>query len=250
MENNVLIVENNLYPNKELMGIVESHKTIKKLCIARTYVDSCHLISSEQFNVIIFNILMSSDKICNLIKLAKVSNKNVKILLINNNSPLQTLYNFYDIGVNICLIRPFSKLTFIAGLNSILYTDYDKIAINHILNIKDDISPENHLRKILFSLGISEDMKSYNLIKDAIIYAQNDANCLNNQITSKLYPILAEKYNTTTSIVEHTIRDCINKVWKRSKLNGVNEKLDIKFFSNLQRPSNAEFISLLAEKLN
>lgn len=250
MENNVLIIENNLYPNKELMGLVESHKTIKKLSIARTYVDSCHLISTKQFNVLIFNILMSSDKICNLIKLAKMSNQNIKILLINNNSPLQTLYNFYDMGVNICLIRPFTVQTFIAGLNSILYTDYDKIVIDHISQIKKDMAPENRLNTILFSLGISENMKSYSIIKDAIIYALKDTNSLNNQITRKLYPILAEKYNTTTSIIEHTIRTCIDKVWKRSKLNKINEKLNIKFFSSLQRPSNAEFISLLAEKLN
>lgn len=250
MGNNVLIIENNQYPNKELMGVVESHKTINKLSIARTYIESCHQIATNQFNVLIFNIIMCSEKICNLIKLAKLNNTNVKILLINNNSPLQTLYNFYEMGVNICLIRPFSKNTFIAGLNSILYTDYDKIVTDHIMHTREEMSPENRLRKILFSLGISENLKYYGIIKDAIMFAIKDANSLNNQITIKLYPILAEKYNTSTSIIEHTIRTCIDKVWKRNKLNSVNEKLNIKFFSCLQKPSNAEFISLLAEKLS
>ncbi len=99
----------------------------------------------------------------------------------------------------------------------------------------------------LHKLRISAQLKGYEYIKSATIMLIKDMDLIN-FITKGLYVDLADKYKTTPSRVERSIRHAIEKAWKcdetlekRSKIFGYKINPDNK------KPTNSEFLAFLAE---
>ena len=70
-----------------------------------------------------------------------------------------------------------------------------------------------------------------------------------NQITKQLYPDLAKKYKTTPSRVERAIRHAIEVAWNRGQLETVEAIFGYTVNSNKGKPTNSEFIAMIADKL-
>ena len=78
--------------------------------------------------------------------------------------------------------------------------------------------------------------------------AVEDPDIINN-ITKKLYPSIGEKYQTTASKVERAIRHAIEVAWNRGKIENINSLFGVKVYSHNEKPTNGEFIALVADKM-
>lgn len=101
---------------------------------------------------------------------------------------------------------------------------------------------------IIHQMGVPAHIKGYQYLRDAILLVINEVNLLG-AVTKELYPMIAEKYQTTPSRVERAIRHAIELAWDRGNVEMMN-----KFFGytiNIQRgkPTNSEFIAMVADKL-
>ena len=70
-----------------------------------------------------------------------------------------------------------------------------------------------------------------------------------NSITKKLYPSIAEKFDTSSSKVERAIRHAIEVAWNRGKIENINSLFGVKVYSDNEKPTNGEFIALVADKM-
>ena len=78
--------------------------------------------------------------------------------------------------------------------------------------------------------------------------AVEDPEIINN-ITKKLYPSIGEKYQTTASKVERAIRHAIEVAWNRGRIESINNILGVRAFVGKEKPTNGEFIALVADKM-
>lgn len=78
--------------------------------------------------------------------------------------------------------------------------------------------------------------------------AVEDPNMLN-YITKLLYPTIAKKYKTTSSSVERAIRHAIEVAWSRGKMDVIQELFGYTIHAGKGKPTNSEFIALIADKL-
>jgi len=69
-----------------------------------------------------------------------------------------------------------------------------------------------------------------------------------NRITKELYPGIAKRYGTSSSKVERAMRHAIEVAWNRGRLDTTNQLLGVNLFNERDKPTNGEFISLIAEK--
>lgn len=76
----------------------------------------------------------------------------------------------------------------------------------------------------------------------------NDIDVIN-QITKQLYPDIAEKYHTTPSRVERAIRHAIEVAWTRGKNEAVENIFGYTVSAAKGKPTNSEFIAMIADKL-
>ena len=71
-----------------------------------------------------------------------------------------------------------------------------------------------------------------------------------NRITKELYPSIAKKFNTTPSKVERAIRHSIDVAWSRGKVENINQLFGYVVYDKNDKPTNGEFIALVADKLS
>ena len=101
---------------------------------------------------------------------------------------------------------------------------------------------------VIHNVGIPANIKGYSYLRDAIMMTVNDSEMMH-AVTKQLYPEVAKRHKTTSSRVERAIRHAIEVACTRG-----NEEFFYKLFgytvSTLKgKPTNSEFIALIADKL-
>lgn len=98
---------------------------------------------------------------------------------------------------------------------------------------------------VLLKLGIPANIRGYSYIREALVC------CIVSPkktvfITKDLYPEIAVKFKTTPQRVERAIRHAIEKCWT---LRDSTVLEDYFYLSDRKRPTNSEFIAVIADKI-
>ena len=111
-----------------------------------------------------------------------------------------------------------------------------------------DVSLEEKISKIFINVGIPPHIKGYSFLREGVRLAVEDPEIINN-ITKRLYPTIGEKYSTSASKVERAIRHAIEVAWNRGRIESINNILGVRAYIGSEKPTNGEFIALVADKM-
>lgn len=109
-------------------------------------------------------------------------------------------------------------------------------------------TPDEKISKIFLSIGIPPHIKGYVYLRESIKMVI-DKPSLVNHITRELYPQIGEKYQTTPSKVERAMRHAIEVAFNKGRVDAMNNVVGVKAYSLGDKPTNGEFIALIADKL-
>ena len=112
----------------------------------------------------------------------------------------------------------------------------------------DKTSIETMVTGIIHEIGVPAHIKGYQYLREAIIIAVNDMDVIN-AITKVLYPQVAKTFQTTPSRVERAIRHAIEVAWDRGDLDTLQRFFGYTVSNTKGKPTNSEFIALIADKL-
>lgn len=111
-----------------------------------------------------------------------------------------------------------------------------------------DRNIESDVTNIIHDVGVPAHIKGYQYLREAIIMSVNDPEMLN-YITKILYPTIAKTFQTTSSRVERAIRHAIEVAWNRGKMDTIDELFGYTINAEKGKPTNSEFIALIADKI-
>jgi len=109
-------------------------------------------------------------------------------------------------------------------------------------------SMDEKITNIFITVGIPAHIKGYHFLREAIKMAIDNPDIINN-ITKRLYPEVAGRFSTTSSKVERAIRHAIEVAWNRGKIENINSLFGIRVYNHNEKPTNGEFIALVADKM-
>lgn len=152
-----------------------------------------------------------------------------------------------ELGADYYILKPFDLDILSTRITQLL----EGVPQQNTLPVKVQIPVRKldvEVTNIIHQMGVPAHVKGYQYLRDSIIMVVNEVNLLG-AVTKELYPMIAEKYNTTASRVERAIRHAIELAWDRGNIEMMN-----RFFGytiNLERgkPTNSEFIAMVADKL-
>ncbi|MCQ4085876.1 sporulation transcription factor Spo0A [Saccharibacillus sp. JS10] len=104
------------------------------------------------------------------------------------------------------------------------------------------------ITSIINEIGIPVHVRGYKYLREAITMVYHNIEILGS-ITKTLYPSIAEKYGTTSSRVERAIRHAIELAWARGSVQNMSELFGYTVSINKSKPTNSEFIAMIADKL-
>lgn len=151
-----------------------------------------------------------------------------------------------DLGARYYMVKPFNK--------DILYKRVQDMFGNRVIATKKMPAPirsrtlDERITSVFLSIGIPAHIKGYQFLREAIKMVVKNPDLINS-ITKKLYPGIAEPFETSASKVERAIRHAIEVAWSRGKIENINAFLGYNIYTNNDKPTNGEFIALMADKL-
>ena len=111
---------------------------------------------------------------------------------------------------------------------------------------------ENFLRKeitkMLRTIGMPSHVLGYEYTREAILIALGNKDTLRS-ITKRLYPRVAETFQTTPSRVERAMRHAVEVAWDRGDLDVLSELFGNSVSRSRGKPTNSEFCSAVADYL-
>ncbi len=109
-------------------------------------------------------------------------------------------------------------------------------------------SIEHQITAILDDIGVPGHLKGYQYIRYAVSMVVQDLTAIN-AVTKSIYTKIAHEYGSTQSRVERAIRNAIELTWTRGKIEKLDAFFKDEFNEEKSRPSNSEFIIMVANKI-
>jgi len=164
---------------------------------------------------------------------------------------LTAIHNQYMIadilnkGASVFLYKPFDYNILYEHIKNLAKSLYSGELVNQKLQREDMVQ---QVTNVIHQIGVPAHIKGYNYLRTAIIMAVNDDEVIN-AITKALYPAVAKKYETTSSRVERAIRHAIEVAWDRGDIDTINQIFGYTIQSQRGKPTNSEFIAMVADNL-
>ena len=113
---------------------------------------------------------------------------------------------------------------------------------------QDEEDMEVIVTDVIHQLGVPAHIKGYHYLREAILASLANGALLES-VTKSLYPTVAERFETTPSRVERTIRHAIEIAWDRGNLDTLNSFFGYTVDTSKGKPTNSEFIALITDKI-
>ena len=245
---------------------MSSQEEVETVLVASDGVEACEMILAEKPDVVLLDIIMPQlDGLGVLERLAQENITLPYIIMISAVGQDTITAKALNLGAQFYVLKPFKmdvlmkrikefvlkkeELGQVLTFKSVTDSNMGK---NNFVDIDRNASKEEILEKrvtnIIHEVGVPAHIKGYQYIRDAIIMSVNNVEVIN-QITKQLYPDLAKKHKTTPSRVERAIRHAIEVAWNRGQIEAVESIFGYTVNSNKGKPTNSEFIAMIADKL-
>jgi two-component system response regulator (stage 0 sporulation protein A) len=153
-----------------------------------------------------------------------------------------------EMGATYYIVKPFDVEILDARIRQLAMGGGMLSSSSFISNYERPRNLEGEVTKIIHQMGVPAHIKGYLYLRDGIIFVTEEVNLMG-AVTKELYPMIAEKYNTTASRVERAIRHAIELAWDRGNVDMMNSFFGYTINVERGKPTNSEFIAMIADKL-
>ena len=179
----------------------------------------------------------------------KTYERRPKFIMLSSIKKEEIIANAINSGAEYYMIKPVDNDIVIDRVRQMV--DSDILAQNaKITDIREklEVDLESKVTGVIHEVGVPAHIKGYQYLREAIIMTVNNMDLINS-ITKQLYPTVAKRYNTTPSRVERAIRHAIEVAWDRGDPDVLNSFFGYTIASGKGKPTNSEFIAMIADKL-
>ncbi|MGL5634925.1 MAG: sporulation transcription factor Spo0A [Sarcina sp.] len=251
--------------NKEFCNILNDYllnqRDIVVVGVAKDGLEALELIQDKKPDLVILDIIMPHlDGLGVLEKLSTGAlGKIPRVIVLSAVGQDKITQRAITLGADYYVVKPFDMDVFIKRIRQMFnntITSEDNIKQASLMDLSESMvhlkqkpmDLEAEITSIIHEVGVPAHIKGYMYLREAITMVVNDMELLS-AITKELYPSIAKKYNTTASRVERAIRHAIEVAWSRGQIDAINKLFGYTIHNDKGKPTNSEFIAMVADKL-
>lgn len=259
----VLVADDNYEFATTLVNYLEKENDMEVVAAAKDGTEAYEKIIATKPDIVLLDIIMPHlDGLGVLEKLNESElEKKPMCIILSAVGQDKITQKAITLGAQYYIVKPFDISVLIKRMKEIRYfqpTPYKQNFIGREIKTQYiDISPESKkdesniealVTNMIHEVGVPAHIKGYQYLREAIIMVVRNIEVIN-QITKQLYPDIAQKYGTTPSRVERAIRHAIEVAWGRGQTETVENIFGYTVSASKGKPTNSEFIAMIADKL-
>lgn len=206
-------------------------------------------IKEKKPNVVLADVFMQEIDLIGVLQNLKKSDMANKPLVMAmssiNNGRLEA--QVLEAGATYYFLKPFDTEMLCDRI--LLFCGKANISGSAVLSPVGDNDLEVMITDIIHQIGVPAHIKGYHYLRDAIMMSIREKEAINS-VTKILYPTVAKHYKTTSSRVERAIRHAIEVAWDRGDVDVLYSYFGYTIQNNRGKPTNSEFIAMIADKIN
>ena len=244
----VIIADDNKEFCHSLKAALEKESFLEVAGIAYDGKEAYEMILEKRPDILLTDIIMPyMDGLALLGKIQAnaMLSKKPKSIVFSSMGYENIINKAMSLGASYFLAKPFESASLIERIRDICF-EAEQPQLKTVVKSKNDL--ETNITMYIQQLGVPAHIKGYQYIRDAIAMVIDDMDTINS-ITKLLYPTVAKHYNTTASRVERAIRHAIEVAWDRGNPEILNEFFGYTILGSKGKPTNSEFIALIADKI-
>ena len=240
----VLIVDDSLETINNLKTNLQKEEEFEVLGAVQNVKDAYELIKDKNPDLVITEIVLKGEDGFELMEKCENEKLKTKFFVLSSLSQETFVEKAMKLGAVYYMAKPFKIENFIKRLKEAVFGHSQTKKVSKVISKEID----EKITNIFITVGIPAHIKGYQFLREAIKMAIAEPEIINS-ITKKLYPNIAEKFDTSSSKVERAIRHAIEVAWNRGKIENINSLFGVKVYSDNEKPTNGEFIALVADKM-
>lgn len=240
----VLVADDNREFCEVLGEYINKQPDMRLAGVAHSGMDVLEFLEDGVADVLILDIIMPHlDGIGVLERLSTARQNRPKVMVLTAFGQENVAQRAVQLGADYYVLKPFSL-------------DVLGKRIRQMAGGREEARPlmpasrglDVEVTNLIHEIGIPAHIRGYLYMRDAIIMVVNRVEILG-AVTKELYPTIARKYNTTPSRVERAIRHAIEVAFNRGNVDMLGRLFGHSFNSDRGKPTNSEFIAMLADRL-
>ena len=230
--------------NKDFCQVLKEYLSneddIEILGIAKDGIEALELVKSKQPDLLVLDVIMPHlDGLGVIEKLNEMElEKMPKIIVLSAVGQDKITQTAINLGADYYIVKPFDFVIFINRIRELVLNkaaaSQSKTSNKQASEVQMTRSNENQK-----SSAGNLDAEITNIIHEIGVPAH----------IKELYPNIAKEFNTTPSRVERAIRHAIEVAWSRGKVDTINQLFGYTVHTTKGKPTNSEFIAMIADKL-
>lgn len=244
--NSVILLESNAAALEQLTEALNESKEFTVVHAGDDGDVGVQQILSLKPDLVIVSMFLKGTDGCGVIRTVKKTWVDAKIIAtgFSNDSIIERAMQD---GASYYLIKPFSIQTAMERIRELM-KDKPEQSKEISVSKRKPVTIEEKISEIFISIGIPPHIKGYGYLREGIKMTIEKPYIINS-VTKELYPSIAKKFSTTASKVERAIRHAIEVAWNRGRIEAINAIFGARIYLGSEKPTNSEFIALVADKL-
>ena len=153
-----------------------------------------------------------------------------------------------ELGASYYILKPFNLETLASRIRQLSKSESLPSPAVPEVRFRGNKNLDQRISDFLHELGVPANIRGYIFLREAIAMVTEEIQLLNG-ITKILYPMIAERNETTSSRVERAIRHAIEVAWSRGNIDAINRLFGFTVDNRRGKPTNSEFIAMVADRL-
>ena len=242
----LLIVEDSKSLAESLRTFMSAQPEIEVVGVAENAEVALQLLQEEQPSALITDLVMpEADGFLLLEKLASGQyGKMPETIVLSSLGTEEVISRALELGAKYYMVKPFNMDLVYKRLLDLFHMR----EVRGSKKVVQSKSLDEKITSIFLTIGIPAHIKGYQYLREAIKMTIDSPEIINS-ITKRLYPEVAEHFNTSPSKVERAIRHAIEVAWNRGKIENINTLFGVRVYNHNEKPTNGEFIALVADKM-
>jgi two-component system response regulator (stage 0 sporulation protein A) len=241
------LAEDNLEFCQVLNDYLKAHADFEVTAVAYDGQQALEMVRTTTLHVLLLDLIMPKlDGIAVLEQIKSMHNK-PKIIILSAFGHEEMTRKTVELGADYFIVKPIDLHILVQRIREVCRYE-SQVSITAFSPIRQECHLEKEVTNLLQKIKIPPHFKGYTYLRKAIMLCIKEPGLIN-EVTRKLYPKIAEVYNSTANRVERSMRFAIETAWSKGDIEYLHELMGPVVDEKKGKPTNVSFIAKISDKI-